>query len=77
MTLAGRLTDAHGSSYGFLVPMAGTALALATLVALRAKLAPKAPSRTASPAAGAADAGADTRADTERGVGHRVPVTVD
>ncbi|MET9569730.1 MFS transporter [Streptomyces virginiae] len=43
--LAGRLTDAHGSSYGFLVPMAATALALATLLALRAKLAPKAPSR--------------------------------
>lgn len=39
VTLAGRLTDAHGSSYGFLVPMAGTVLALATLLALRSKLA--------------------------------------
>ncbi|MGW6690151.1 MFS transporter [Streptomyces sp. NPDC054961] len=38
--LAGRLTDAHGSSYGFLVPMAATALALSILLALRAKLDP-------------------------------------
>lgn len=43
--VAGRLTDAHGSSYGFLVPLAATALALVTLLALRSKLAPKAPSR--------------------------------
>ncbi|MEW2414202.1 MFS transporter [Streptomyces sp. NPDC046866] len=70
VTLAGRLTDAHGSSYGFLVPMAGTALALATLVALRAKLAPKAPSRIISSSPGAPTA-------PERGVGHRTPVTVD
>ncbi|MGI5450202.1 MFS transporter [Streptomyces sp. CA-243310] len=43
--VAGRLTDAHGSSYGFLVPLAATALALVTLLALRSKLAPQAPSR--------------------------------
>ncbi|MFF7298224.1 MFS transporter [Streptomyces sp. NPDC008265] len=108
--VAGRLTDAHGSSYGFLVPMAATALALVTLLALRSRLAPKAPSRivTASaapetaetdaaatvPAAGAAGAVSEavetTAADgrvtlpatprnrvNERGMGHRVPVTVD
>ncbi|MEV7441416.1 MFS transporter [Streptomyces sp. NPDC091204] len=98
VTLAGRLTDAHGSSYGFLVPMGATALALATLLALRAKLAPKAPSRivnssgpaaaTAAPAvaqaaAQAAAAGPSASAPAardrvnERGMGHRVPVTVD
>ncbi|WP_405679788.1 MFS transporter [Streptomyces sp. NBC_00868] len=105
VTLAGRLTDAHGSSYGFLVPMGATALALATLLALRAKLAPKAPSRvvnaSAPAGAAAAEAAAPTEAATaaeapstaprtartaspaarnrvnERGMGHRVPVTVD
>ncbi|MFJ4780747.1 MFS transporter [Streptomyces sp. NPDC088762] len=80
VTLAGRLTDAHGSSYGFLVPMAATALALVTLVVLRAKLAPKAPSRivnsSAPAAAPAAPPAARTRVN-ERGIGHRVPVTVD
>ncbi|MFJ8310543.1 MULTISPECIES: MFS transporter [unclassified Streptomyces] len=60
VTVAGRLTDAHGSTAGFLVPMAGTALALVTLLALRSRLAPRAPARTVA-----------------RGVGHRVPVTVD
>lgn len=80
VTLAGRLTDAHGSSYGFLVPMAATALALVTLLALRAKLAPKTPktpsrivSSSAAPAASAASRGRVN----ERGMGHRVPVTVD
>ncbi|KPI00878.1 major facilitator superfamily MFS_1 [Actinobacteria bacterium OV450] len=73
VTVAGRLTDAHGSTYGFLVPMVGTVLALATLLALRAKLAPKAPSRIINASAPAAPA---ARAN-ERGVGHRVPVTVD
>lgn len=114
--LAGRLTDAHGSSYGFLVPMAATALALATLLALRAKLAPKAPSRivnasgtgagaasgagagSASPSAAGTGTGTAATARVEvtasataspapvpgarnqvneRGMGHRVPVTVD
>ncbi|MFE2879163.1 MFS transporter [Streptomyces roseus] len=80
VTVAGRLTDAHGSSYGFLVPMAGTVLALATLLALRSSLAPKAPSRIINSSAGtsAADAPEVPAARVnERGVGHRVPVTVD
>ncbi|MFI1647702.1 MFS transporter [Streptomyces avidinii] len=98
--LAGRLTDAHGSSYGFLVPMGATVLALAALLALRAKVAPTAPSRivnasaqeaapaarTEAPAKGRAHApvtapatgpsGSRNRVN-ERGMGHRVPVTVD
>ncbi|MFD3545252.1 MFS transporter [Streptomyces sp. NPDC058655] len=69
---AGNLTDAHGSSYGFLVPLAATALALVTLLALRAKLAPKAPSRIVN-----ASAQSDNDRVNERGIGHRVPVTVD
>ncbi|MCX5147285.1 MFS transporter [Streptomyces sp. NBC_00320] len=80
VTLAGRLTDAHGSSYGFLVPMAGTVLALATLLALRSKLAPKAPSRIISSSAGSPAAAAPEVPGArvnERGLGHRVPVTVD
>ncbi|MER7623555.1 MFS transporter [Streptomyces sp. NPDC126503] len=60
VTVAGRLADAHGASTGFLVPMAGTALALVTLLALRSRLRPREASRVAA-----------------RGVGHRVPVTVD
>ncbi|MEV5972545.1 MFS transporter [Streptomyces sp. NPDC051921] len=48
VTVAGRLADAHGSSTGFLVPMAGTVLALATLVALRSRLHPRAASRVAA-----------------------------
>ncbi|MGW6844699.1 MFS transporter [Streptomyces sp. NPDC054958] len=108
--LAGRLTDAHGSSFGFLVPLGATALALATLLALRAKLAPKAPSRIVNasaqetaPAPGTAptapaksqvtervtipaegrtttrttDVPASRNRVNERGIGHRVPVTVD
>ncbi|MFE2284458.1 MFS transporter [Streptomyces sp. NPDC059443] len=84
VTLAGRLTDAHGSSYGFLVPLVATALALTILLTLRAKLAPKAPSRIVSsskPAAAQAAAPAASKAPSagvnERGLGHRVPVTVD
>ncbi len=48
VTVAGRLADANGASAGFLVPLVGTALALATLVALRSRLAPKAPGRVAA-----------------------------
>ncbi|MFI5667192.1 MFS transporter [Streptomyces sp. NPDC051704] len=80
VTLAGRLTDAHGSSYGFLVPMAGTVLALATLLALRSSLAPKAPSRIINSSSGSSAAvapEAPAARVNERGVGHRVPVTVD
>lgn len=81
--LAGRLTDAHGASYGFLVPLAATALALATLLALRAKLAPK----TQQPASRIVNSSLNQSASpsqpapsaevNERGMGHRVPVTVD
>ncbi|MER8045244.1 MFS transporter [Streptomyces sp. NPDC094032] len=60
VTVAGRLADAHGASTGFLVPMAGTVLALATLIARRTRLQPRATGRVAA-----------------RGIGHRVPVTVD
>ncbi|MER6099410.1 MFS transporter [Streptomyces sp. NPDC001728] len=45
VTVAGRLADAHGASTGFLVPMVGTALALATLLALRSRLRPRETSR--------------------------------
>ncbi|MGX1883151.1 MFS transporter [Streptomyces sp. NPDC055287] len=48
VTVAGRLADANGASAGFLVPLVGTALALATLVALRSRLAPKTPGRVAA-----------------------------
>ncbi|MFF1959236.1 MFS transporter [Streptomyces sp. NPDC058220] len=43
VTLAGQLADAHGASAGFVVPLLGTALALATLVMLRSRLAPTVP----------------------------------
>ncbi|MFE1800923.1 MFS transporter [Streptomyces sp. NPDC059517] len=58
--IAGQLEDRLWDGAGFLVPMGGTLLALATLVGLRSRLAPPAVSRTVA-----------------RGVGHRVPVTVD
>jgi MFS family permease len=45
VTVAGQLEDRLWDGAGFLVPMAGTALALATLVALRSRLATGAPSR--------------------------------
>ena len=60
VTVAGQLEDRLWDGAGFLVPMAGTALALATLVTLRSRLVAGAPSRAVA-----------------RGVGHRVPVTVD
>ncbi|BBC33897.1 ABC transporter [Streptomyces graminofaciens] len=41
VTVAGQLEDRLWDGAGFLVPMAGTALALATLVALRGRLAPR------------------------------------
>ncbi|MEV7237950.1 MFS transporter [Streptomyces sp. NPDC051020] len=46
VTVAGRLADAHGASTGFVVPLVGTMLALATLVTLRSRLAPRASGRT-------------------------------
>lgn len=60
VTAAGQLEDRLWDGAGFLVPMAGTVLALVTLVALRSRLSP--PSRARAVA---------------RGIGHRVPVTVD
>lgn len=60
VTVAGQLEDGLWDGAGFLVPMAGTALALATLMMLRSRLAIQQRSRTVA-----------------RGVGHRVPVTVD
>ncbi|MEV6109895.1 MFS transporter [Streptomyces sp. NPDC051940] len=62
---AGQLTDAGGSSLGFLVPLAGTGLAAVTLLALRSRL-------TSSPAA------APVRSRVAaRGLGHREAVAVD
>ncbi|MFE3518403.1 MFS transporter [Streptomyces sp. NPDC059166] len=46
VTVAGQLADAHGSAFGFMVPMAGTALALATLLSLRSRLVSRASGRT-------------------------------
>ncbi|MCX5246619.1 MFS transporter [Streptomyces sp. NBC_00201] len=60
VTVAGQLEDRFWGGAGFLVPSGGTVLALATLVALRTRLASRPRSRTVA-----------------RGVGHRVPVTVD
>ncbi|WP_406170225.1 MFS transporter [Streptomyces sp. NBC_00996] len=60
VTVAGQLEDRLWDGAGFLVPMAGTGLALVTLLALRSRLTTRARSRTVA-----------------RGVGHRVPVTVD
>ncbi|WP_328582339.1 MFS transporter [Streptomyces sp. NBC_00370] len=38
VTVAGQLADTHGASAGFVVPLAGTALALITLFVLRSRL---------------------------------------
>lgn len=48
VTAAGQLADAHGASAGFAVPLVGTVAALATLVLLRSRLAPKLPGRVAA-----------------------------
>ncbi|MFG2941168.1 MFS transporter [Streptomyces sp. NPDC048282] len=60
VTVAGQLEDRLWGGAGFLVPMAGTLLTLATLLALRSRLVTRPRNRTVA-----------------RGVGHRVPVTVD
>lgn len=60
VTVAGQLEDRFWDGAGFLVPMIGTLLALATLLTLRSRLVARPRSRTVA-----------------RGVGHRVPVTVD
>ncbi|MDX2546782.1 MFS transporter [Streptomyces sp. WI04-05B] len=64
VTVAGQLEDHLWDGAGFLVPMGGTLLALATLVSLRSRLTPEPANRPAS-------------RTLARGVGHRVPVTVD
>lgn len=46
VTVAGQLADSYGASSGFLVPLAGTALALATLLTLRSRLSPRSQGRT-------------------------------
>ncbi|MFF4524139.1 MFS transporter [Streptomyces bluensis] len=46
VTVAGQLEDRLGDGTGFLVPTAGTALALTVLVARRARLTPRPPNRT-------------------------------
>ncbi|MEO3976165.1 MFS transporter [Streptomyces sp. CAU 1734] len=63
VTVAGQLADARGASAGFVVPLAGTVLALATLLALRNRLAPAVPGRIT--------------ARGTSGMGHRSRVTVD
>ncbi|MEV6794910.1 MFS transporter [Streptomyces sp. NPDC051320] len=68
VTVAGQLADGYGASTGFLVPMGGTVLALVTLLALRARLAPKGVGRVVNGSAGTA---------SERVIGHRPPVSVD
>ncbi|MEU5594547.1 MFS transporter [Streptomyces sp. NPDC020298] len=60
VTVAGQLEDRLWDGAGFLVPAAGTLLALATLLALRSLLAARPRTRTVA-----------------RGVGHRLPMTVD
>ncbi len=83
VSVAGQLADAYNASTGFLVPMGGTVLALITLLALRSRLTPKGAepvSGTAFAEAGAGSAGtseARRTSGTERGIGHRVPVSVD
>ncbi|MCY0919965.1 MULTISPECIES: MFS transporter [unclassified Streptomyces] len=73
--VAGRLTDAHGSSYGFLVPLAATALALVTLLALRSKLAPKAPSRIVNASSTTESATEADSGDTPENAAENAPET--
>ncbi|MFF2922067.1 MFS transporter [Streptomyces celluloflavus] len=73
-TAAGQLADRLGASSGFLVPLAGTALALVLLLALRAHLLP----HPSAPEADSDGRGPGPHQDAaERGVGHRAPVSVD
>ncbi|WP_233518425.1 MFS transporter [Streptomyces corynorhini] len=48
VTVAGQLADAFGARAGFTVPLAGTALALMVLMALRSRLSPQALGRVAA-----------------------------
>jgi MFS family permease len=45
VTVAGRLADGYGAGAGFSVPLAGTALALVTVISLRSHLAGRPPGR--------------------------------
>ncbi|MDX3214344.1 MFS transporter [Streptomyces sp. ME02-6991-2B] len=67
-TAAGRLADGIGASAGFIVPLAGTAAALVTLLALRERLALR-PSDVLAARGDGTGRGS--------GIGHREPVAVD
>lgn len=62
-TSSGQLADRFGPSAGFLVPLAGTALALTVLLALRAHLLPRPSSVTGGAPANGADAPVATVSD--------------
>ncbi|MGW1978697.1 MFS transporter [Streptomyces sp. NPDC001889] len=68
VTISGQLADANGASAGFVVPLAGTALALVTLVTLRARLTPQGDTTGAAGLIAARGAS---------GMDHRARVTVD
>ncbi|MGW4204086.1 MFS transporter [Streptomyces sp. NPDC004726] len=63
VTVAGQLADSYSARAGFVVPLAGTVLAMITLLALRSRLTPWAPGRIAARGAS--------------GMDHRPRVTVD
>jgi MFS family permease len=64
VTVSGQLEDRLWGGAGFLVPMGGTVLALATLLALRSRLAARPRAR-------------EVARTVTRGVGHREPAVVD
>ncbi|MFZ4132936.1 MULTISPECIES: MFS transporter [Streptomyces] len=68
VTASGALADAFGARAGFAVPLGGTVLALAVLVALRSRLVPRADGTGHGPVASGG---------TGRGIGHRTPAAVD
>ncbi|AKA04369.1 ABC transporter [Streptomyces noursei ZPM] len=65
-TSAGQLADRFGPSSGFLVPLAGTALALVVLLSLRAHLMP----RTSTVVTGSAEAAGTPADERERELSH-------
>ncbi|MGP3922453.1 MFS transporter [Streptomyces sp. 8N616] len=75
VTAAGQLADGFGASAGFTVPLAGTALALLTVVALRGRLVPRSAGHLGGPVAGGV--AGRVAAPGPRGVDHRMPVAVD
>ncbi|MET8676979.1 MFS transporter [Streptomyces sp. NPDC004647] len=81
VTAAGQLADRFSAAAGFTVPLAGTGLALLTVVALRGRLVPTSPMRAvrvagsvSTTSGGAMEPG---QGEAERGVDHRMPVAVD